>query len=99
MANEKDVGEDIKISVLFTRQDTQAPIDPLIVTLYVKDPANVLHTYVYNTDPNVVKTGTGAYYLYFVPTLGGIHTFQWSGAGNMNAIEEGSFRVRSSQVR
>jgi hypothetical protein len=97
--NEKDVGDDIKISVTIKRQDTLVAVDPSIVTLYVKSPDGILHTYVYNTDPGVIRVGTGVYYMYYRPTVGGMHYYEWVGSGNMGAVEGGSFKVKVSQTR
>jgi hypothetical protein len=96
--NAIDVGDAVRLSVVYRNASTQALIDPTNVILKVAKPNNTSTTYTYSVDVALVKDSTGTYYLDYVPTIDGTHYYKWSGTGNMNAVEESSFAVKTSRV-
>lgn len=64
------------------------------ITFELREPDNVLTTYVYGLDPELVKTGVGQYKVAFVVTKPGTHYFTWSTTGSAHGSESGEFGVR-----
>jgi len=71
--------------------------DPTTVTLkwgYASSAtaqATSVTTWLYGTDSQVVKDGTGVYHADIPVTRAGIHRFRWVGTGAVAAASEGSF--------
>lgn len=62
MANTYEVGDRIRISTSTPFQDIDAvDIDPDVVTFTVKNPNGTSTDYIYGTDGEVTKAGTGDY--------------------------------------
>lgn len=63
MANSYDVGDAVRVSTstVFTNA-AAAAFDPDVVRGKFKDPSGNVTTYVYGTDAELVKDGTGDYY-------------------------------------
>lgn len=95
--NAIDVGDAVRLSVVYRNASTKDLIDPTNVILKVAKPNNTSTTYTYSVDVELVKDSTGTYYLDYVPTIDGTHYYKWSGTGNMNAVEEAQFFVIKSQ--
>ena len=49
--------------------------------------------YNYPADNNIVKESTGSYYYNMIPTMDGIHIYQFTGSGNVYAVEQSTFFV------
>lgn len=97
MANTYDLGDVTFITGTFTQNGSA--IDPSGVTLQVRTPDGVLSEYVYGTDPEVEKTGTGAYRLPWEIEQIGEHWYRWVSTGTGQAAEEGYFTVRRRRTR
>jgi hypothetical protein len=71
-------------------------VDPTTVTVKIRLSGGAVDTYVYVTDPEVVKTSTGCYYILYTPAFAGQYYFQWSGTGTLEALNESGFTVTAS---
>ena len=97
-----DIGDVVKLytSTPFTAAQNNQPFDPSVVNFKVKDPNGTTTTYVYGTNPEVVKAGTGDYYMYLRPTIAG--TWNWRVEGFTSGLamgaEESSFSVKAQTV-
>src|SRR5690606_14893202 len=72
-------------------------VDPDTVTFKLRPPCGPATSYVYDTDPEVGRSGVGAYYADFIPDKGGRWHWRWitTGAGTTIA-KEGNFVVQRS---
>ncbi len=86
----------IQLNVVFYNTALNLPADPVAVALFVEDPAGA----VTEQDPaQIVRTGTGAYYLNFLPPSPGRWTYKWQGVGNVVATSRDTcFEVRASYL-
>ena len=93
-----DIGDLIKLytATPFTDKATDNPVDPNTIRFKVRSPDSTVTTYVYGTDPEVVRNGTGDYHLLLRPDAAG--TWRWRLEGRDSndkglAAEEGTFDV------
>jgi hypothetical protein len=98
MASTFDVGDEVRMSTVFTTTATGAALDPSTVSLTVMTPDRVETTYVYGTDSALVRTATGNYRLDLSITQAGVHRFRWTSTGTGQASEESWFEVRARRV-
>jgi len=78
---------------------TFVPTDPTTVTFYLRDPDNVVVTYVFGVDGEITNPSVGVYI--FEPgasSLGGNWFYRAEGAGAVVATIEGEFRILPSSV-
>jgi len=94
--NTYDVGDRIRLTAAFTSGGVAA--DPTTVTVRVKDPSGNTASYVYGTDLEVVKDGTGNYHMDVTIDEAGIWGFRWASTGVVVTAEEKSFRIRPQAV-
>lgn len=71
--------------------------DPTTVTFKIQVPAGTVTTYLYGTDAQLVKSGTGAYYVDWTTAAEGIHVWRMAGTGACVAADEQLFAVRDSR--
>lgn len=96
-ANAIDIGDAVRLSVVFKTLSTMVALDPSTVVLKVEKPDGTEVQYQYLTDGSLIKDSVGNYHLDYVVTQGGMHYYKWIGSGNMNAAEEGSFLANTSR--
>ncbi len=72
------------------------PKDPTTITLSVLHPNGKVAVFVFGTDPEVVRTGPGAYQLDQALDLDGVWRQRWVGTGNVPAVKEGKLTVDPS---
>lgn len=89
-----DIGDDGRVTVTFSVNNT--PTDPTTITARVKEPGLPQVSYVYGTDAEVVRSGTGVYYFEIPLTAYGAWSVRFEGTGNVEAAAEGMFFVRRS---
>lgn len=90
-----DVGDQIKLTASFTNSSNVAA-DPTTVTVKTKSPAGTTTTYVYGTDNEVVKAGTGSYYILLTLSSAGMWYVRFAGTGAIVAAVEEAVGVRES---
>jgi hypothetical protein len=90
------VGDKPRLEGTFTNSAGTA-IDPTAVSFKVKDPSGNIDTYVYGTNPEVVKEGTGVYYADIEADEAGTWYYRYFSTGTGQAAGEGSFEVAASQ--
>ncbi len=66
----------------FTRNNVA--IDPSVITFKLYKDGVLLVAYIYGTDAQLVKSGTGIYYVLYDATASGYYTWQMSGTGTGN---------------
>ena len=87
------IGNLIKVRATF-KDDTQVKMDPTVVTLHVKNPADTETSYVYGTDPEVVRESQGVYYMLLDTTAQpGEWMFVWNSTGTLQAAGQTKFTV------
>lgn len=88
-------GHVLRFSTTFTVSGT--PTDPSTVTLTVAGPASST-SYLYGTDAEVIKSGTGAYYADITLSSAGVWRWRWVGTGAAANPDEGSVTVEPSLI-
>lgn len=96
MANQYDIGDVVRISAAFKNM-AKVLVDPTTITLEIKNPSGTIITWVYDVDPEVIRTGAGVYYADYLIEKSGIHYFKWFGTGDVTAAEEWQFFVKATQ--
>ena len=91
-------GNIVKIRVTF-KDENGVKRDPADVTVVRQKPTGSPETFIYGTDPEVVKESTGIYYL-LNDTTGNVGDweFVWSSTGTYQAVGETSFTVRAAII-
>lgn len=89
------LGDGFRLVATFTVNDVAT--DPTTITFKLKDPDDIVTTYVYGVGADVVRTGVGVYYLDV--TVSKAQTWYWRvvGTGAVIAAAEGSFAGIVSQ--
>lgn len=96
MSDVFDVGDLIRSSNRFSVSDTDT--DPDTIRVLVKNPAGAVSVYVYGTDPEVVKSSTGNYYIDVSLSIAGIWRTRWEGTGAVVATAEDFWIARRQEV-
>ena len=100
--NTYDISDPVELLATLELASSGTPYDPNVVRLKLLAPGNVLSTYVYGTDPDLLKNGAGDYSLITYPPASGIYTYRWevedASANARVGAEEGQFCVRYSLV-
>lgn len=98
MASTWDIDDKVRETVTF-RNASSAAADPTAVYCYVETPDGTVtkHTYAASSG-EIVKSGTGVYYLDVTTTGHGIYEIRWTGTGSVVASVEGWFSVRERRV-
>lgn len=92
-----DIGDKPEFGVTVTDRNGTAG-DPDTLTFTIKDPSANVESYVYGTDAEVVKTGTGVYYVQYELDEVGAWYYEWDASGTLDVAEQGSFDVRKRWV-
>ena len=91
------VGARVRLSVTFTNSAGTAA-DPTTVTVkYRNGPSGAVTTKVYVTDSEVVRTGTGAYYIDVSVSAEGVWYYRWTATGTVVAADEDVFTADETQ--
>lgn len=95
-----DLGDLVRVytETPFTNADTDAAIDPDVVKVSVRDPAGDVTTYVYGTDDEVVRNGTGDYEMNIDADQAGTWFYRFWSTGDGQAAEERKFVVRPAEA-
>lgn len=80
----KDKGTTVRIFIDWTDPDTGVPIDPNTVEFKLREPDLTVLTYEYGTDPEVVRTVAGTYYISVLLDQEGTYHWKWTGTGAIN---------------
>lgn len=80
--NYYDVGDLVRLSVKFTRQDTGDPIDPTNVTCKYRSPDGTEVTKVFPTDIEIIHDGSGAFHIDVAPGQQGAWKYRFAGTGS-----------------
>lgn len=90
-----DIGDRVRISVTWANIAGTAT-DPTTVTFRAKPPSGTEIDYTYGTDAELVRSGTGAYYVDLTLTEAGTWLIRWKATGALVAAEEATISVRRS---
>jgi len=98
MATTYDIGDRIRETATF-KNASSAVADPTTVKCHVEAPSGGVtsHTYAVSTG-DIVRSGTGVYYLDITTTGHGRYEVRWTGTGTVIASVEGWFSVRPRRV-
>jgi hypothetical protein len=89
-----EFGTIVRCRGTFTQNSTGAVFDPSTVKVSVRRPSGKVNTYTYGTHAEVIKEGTGLYYLDVTANTPGRWTYRWFGEGASKAANEEQFDVR-----
>jgi hypothetical protein len=93
--NVYDKGDLVRCTGTFTDAiDNNAAVDPTVVNVSVRDPSGNVTTYVYNTDDEVNKSGTGIYYIDVNLDEAGRWYYRWHSTGTGQAAGENTMVAR-----
>lgn len=90
------VGDKIRVTVVFAVSGVST--DPTTVTIRYKTPQDIITSWVYLTDIQVVKSSTGTYYADISVTEGGLWKFRWEGTGTAHGANQSTFTVVASNI-
>lgn len=96
MAKTYDIGDQVKAEVTFTNI-SKALADPTTVVLKTRDTAGTETSYTYGVDAEVIKSGTGVYYMTIITTAKGSYFYRGVGTGAVVAAGESFFNIRASK--
>lgn len=85
--NRYQVGDRVRASVQF-RTIAEVPVDPSGIVAKYKTPAGSVTTKTYGSDAEVVRTGTGAYYIDIDVSAAGTWYYRFNGTGTVAADEK-----------
>lgn len=91
-------GDQVFVPATFTDAETGAVADPDAVTFVYKNPDGSLSTFVFGTDPEVVKKSTGVYQCEAIVNQSGTYYVKVSGSGGITKSVEIQFQVQPSKV-
>jgi hypothetical protein len=95
--NIHDIGDLVRITgTLETADGTN--VDPTALVCKVENASGTVTTYTYGVDPFPVKSAVGVYYVDYTPTVAGSHYYKFISTGTGQAVDEGRFVVRVSEV-
>lgn len=98
MATTYDIGDKIRETCTF-KNASSAVADPTAVKCHKEIPAGTVTTYTYAASSgDIVKSGTGVYYLDITTTGKGKYEVRWTGTGTVVASAETYFSVRPRRV-
>jgi hypothetical protein len=92
IANTYDIGDEVRITAVFTQQDI--PIDPTTValTLTYPDASSIVYTY---AGSGVLRDSTGVYHFDIIPAARGTYRYKYVSTGAGTAAQSGWFQVRA----
>lgn len=96
MANTYDKGDLVRNTGTWT-DAAGAAVDPTTVVFKYTDPGGVTMTLTYSTDPEVVRSSTGIYYVDVSIDEVGRWITRWESTGTGQAAGEGEFYIRRSE--
>ena len=89
-------GQRVRASQTFTVSGT--PTDPTTITAKVKDPSGNVSAYIYNTNVELVRDGTGLYHIDIITDEDAEWMVRFEGTGACVHVDEIAFRCRSAFV-
>ena len=89
-------GNLIKVTATF-KDSTGTVIDPTVVSAQVQTPAKVDTTYIYGVGGQIIRTGTGVYYININTTSSGDWYCRWYSTGAGQAAAEVHFFIYDSE--
>jgi len=87
---------DVVRMTLTVKSDLAALIDPSALTFRLIAPDGPLVTYVYLTNPQLVRDGLGTFHVDYKPTLAGVFLYRFESTGTGEGAAEGQFEVAPS---
>lgn len=90
-----DIGDQVRLSVVFTDANDTA-VDPTLITVRYIKPGGSEIAVDYDGLTAVVRDGAGAYSLDLVTDTAGVWRYRWESSGTVTAAVEGRFEVRRS---
>jgi len=98
VATTYDIGDSVRETVTF-KNASSAAVDPTVTKCHVEVPSGGVTSHIYAVSTGqIVKTGTGVYYLDITTTGHGRYEVRWTGTGAVVASVEGWFSVRPRRV-
>lgn len=95
-----DIGDKATLRASFTDDSSPAqPADPSALTFYLKLPDGTVTEYVYGTDAELVRDAVGEYHVDWTITVHGVYWYLFAGSGDVVAVEEETFTVRTRKTQ
>lgn len=95
MTNKYDIGDQVRIEVVFTDEDG-AGADPSVIVCKYRRPNGNTTTLEYGDGEGVTRDSEGSYYVDVVTDMPGVWAYRWEGTGVLTAAAEGEFMVLRS---
>lgn len=95
--NTYDIGDLVRIQSTFKNVDGTV-VDPTTITFKLKTPDGTVTTYVYGSNAEVVKEGTGIYHVDWSCTQAGQHIYLYVGTGTVQTAEDATFMVHERML-
>lgn len=89
-------GDAVRVSVDF-KNASGTLTDPTTVTFKFENPAGTETSYVYGVDGQLVKSGTGEYYVDITGNSYGTWLWRFIGTGTVVQVDEGAFFIKKSE--
>lgn len=97
--NIHDLGDLVTVSAAFTDpENDDAPTDPAVVKLSIRDPSGTVATYTYDVGADIVRDDEGEYHANIDADEPGQWFYRWWSTGEGQAAREQRFRVRQAQA-
>lgn len=96
MAGSYDINDSIRLRATFRDFVTKNYVDPTTLTFKFKYPDGTKISYVYGTNPELVKESTGIYYVIMDVTSSGVYFYRFEASGTFKAASESKFLVKPS---
>lgn len=96
MAGAYDKLDSVRVGANF-KNNSGVLTDPTTIVLKVKTPDNVITTYTYGSDAEIIKSSTGKFYADLDISQIGIHFYRWEGSGSLQAAGESKFTIKASE--
>jgi hypothetical protein len=93
--NQYDKGQLVRCYGTFSDEAGTTATDPTTITFKFKNPAGTTTTYVYGTDSQLVKIGTGRYRVDVSGSSAGVWWYRFEGTGTVQAADEGQFLIEA----
>lgn len=95
--NVYDVGDLVRL-VGTLNNAAGAALDPSTLVVKVKAPSGTTTTYTFGSSAFPIRTGLGTFYVDVTPSEPGEHDYKFASSGTGQAVDEGTFVVRTPKV-
>lgn len=96
MAGSYDINDSVRLRAIFKDFVTKTNVDPTNLTFKFKYPDGTKISYIYGTNPELVRESTGVYYVIMDVTNSGLYFYRFEASGLFRSAAESKFLVKPS---